>query len=209
MGDTQPSSKTKGRSSARAPRAEAPADQLQLVTFAVGDVDLAVDILSVREITRVKNLARVPHSPAGVAGVISLRGSIVPVIDLASRLDQHPHAPNEHGRIIIVELRAQTVGLIVTQVHDVVRVDQSKVAPAPSMVCPLDSDCIAGFVKLARRPITLLNLEALVDEPLERALAASLDEATTTGGEAPFARDRDPQPPDQNKAPRQSKLATT
>jgi purine-binding chemotaxis protein CheW len=201
MGDTQPT-KTKEQTPRQAQ------DQLQLVTFAVGDVDLAVDILSVREITRVRNLARVPHSPEGVEGVISLRGGIIPVIDLAPRLDQPARERTEHGRIIIVEIRSQTVGLIATQVHDVVRIDRSEVAPAPPMLCPIDSDCIAGFVKLARRPVTLLNLDALIDEPLERALAQSLDDARLTAAEAP-PDGQHADPPGRPNQTRPSKLATT
>jgi purine-binding chemotaxis protein CheW len=136
-------------------------EQLQLVTFEVAGEEFAVDILSVREINRMMELTRVPHSPAEVEGVINLRGKIIPVVDLRKRFNMPVNERTEANRIIVVDIGGRVVGFIVDRVHEVLRVDSSIVEPAPAMVCSIDSEFISGVGKLEERLLILLDVQKL------------------------------------------------
>jgi purine-binding chemotaxis protein CheW len=149
--------------------AAAGTQQLQLVTFGIGEEEFGVDILVVQEINRMMELTRVPQSPPEVEGVINLRGKIIPVIDLRRRFGLSSSERSEQCRIIVVEVGGRTLGFIVDRVHEVLRIDSSIVEPAPQMVCSIDSDFIAGVGKLQDRLLILLNLERLFSEQLAAA----------------------------------------
>ncbi len=132
--------------------------QLQLVTFEVAGEEFAVDILRVQEINRMMALTRVPQSPPEVEGVINLRGKIIPVADLRKRFGLPAAERSEASRIVVVELQGRTLGFIVDKVNEVLRISSSIVEPAPTMVCSIDSDFIAGVGKLEDRLLILLDL---------------------------------------------------
>jgi purine-binding chemotaxis protein CheW len=141
--------------------ATAGADQLQLVTFEVGEEEFAVDILAVQEINRMMDLTRVPQSPPDVEGVINLRGRILPVVDLRKRFGFPIRERTPEARIIVVEIHSRVLGFTVDRVHEVLRIPSSIVEPAPAMVCSIDSDFIAGVGKLNDRLLILLDLNRL------------------------------------------------
>ena len=139
----------------------AASEQLQLVTFGIGSEEFAVDILSVQEINRMMALTRVPQSPPEVEGVINLRGKIIPVVDLRKRFGMAQAEKSEQSRIVVVEVHGRTIGFIVDRVNEVLRISGKIVEPAPTMVCSVDSDFIAGVGKLEDRLLILLDLERL------------------------------------------------
>jgi purine-binding chemotaxis protein CheW len=135
--------------------------QLQLVTFGLGSEEFAVDILAVQEINRMMTLTRVPQSPVEVEGVINLRGKIIPVVDLRKRFGMAASERSDQSRIIVVEVHGRVIGFIVDRVSEVLRISSRIVEPAPSMVCSVDSDFIAGVGKLEDRLLILLDLSKL------------------------------------------------
>ncbi len=147
--------------------------QLQLVTFGLGSEEFAVDILAVQEINRMMALTRVPQSPPEVEGVINLRGKIIPVVDLRKRFGLAATERNEHSRIIVVEVHNKVLGFIVDRVSEVLRISSTIVEPAPSMVCSVDSDFIAGVGKLEDRLLILLDLPKLFDSGSVGAMTAA------------------------------------
>lgn len=148
-------------------------DQLQLVTFGLGSEEFAVDILKVQEINRMMSLTRVPQSPPEVEGVINLRGKIIPVVDLRRRFNMPATEKNEQSRIVVVEVHSRTIGFIVDRVSEVLRINSKIVEPAPSMVCSVESDFIAGVGKLDDRLLILLDLGKLFSsEMIDAAKAA-------------------------------------
>jgi len=162
------------------------ADQLQLVTFEVGEEEFAIDILQVQEINRMMELTRVPQSPPEVEGVINLRGRIIPVIDLRRTFNLEESARDEHSRIVVVEVKGRIIGFLVDRVHEVLRIDAGIVEPPPSMISSVDSDYISGVGKLDDRLLILLNLDKLFGADLlgaaeEAAQAAGADPAGGTG----------------------------
>lgn len=138
-------------------------EQLQLVTFAIGDEEFGVDILVVQEINRMLQITQVPQSPPDVMGVINLRGRIIPVYDLRTRFGMPPADQNEESRIIVADVADHALGFIVDRVSEVLRMDRSVVEPAPQMASSIDSDYIEGVGKLEDRLLILLDLKRLFD----------------------------------------------
>lgn len=137
------------------------AEQLQLVTFEVGQEEFAIDILSVQEINRMMQITRVPQSPPAVEGVINLRGRIIPVVDLRKRFGMESKAHAAESRIIVVEVAGRVLGFTVDRVNEVLRVDGSIVEPAPALTCGVDTDYVRGVGKLNDRLLILLELDRL------------------------------------------------
>jgi purine-binding chemotaxis protein CheW len=136
-------------------------EQLQLVTFEVGQEEFAIDILAVQEINRMMQITRVPQSPPAVEGVINLRGRIIPVVDLRKRFGMESKAHAAESRIIVVEVAGRVLGFTVDRVNEVLRVDGSIVEPAPSLTSGVDADYVRGVGKLNDRLLILLDLERL------------------------------------------------
>lgn len=137
-------------------------EQLQLVSFSVGDELFAVDILRVQEINRMMDLTKVPQSPEGVEGVINLRGRIIPVLDLRTQF-RFPQTPRtDQTRIVVVEVRSQTIGFVVDSVHEVMRIQSSIVDPNPSLGAAIDSSFVSGVAKLEGQLLILIELDNLL-----------------------------------------------
>ncbi len=140
------------------------AEQLQLVTFCVNNEQYAVDILRVQEINRMMTITQVPQSPAGVEGVINLRGRIIPIMDLRVRFGMPKGERTDESRIVVVEAGGAIVGFIVDKVHEVLRISRSTVDAAPAMSSTVESRYIEGVAKLENRLIILLDLDALLGD---------------------------------------------
>lgn len=137
-------------------------EPLRLVSFNVGNEQFAVDILKVQEINRMMELTEVPQSPPGVCGVINLRGQIVPVLDLRTRLGLEKIAYSEASRIIVVEVRSTTIGFIVDEVHEVLKIERNTVEPTPEITTQAQSKYILGVAKLDNSLLMLLDLNELM-----------------------------------------------
>jgi len=137
-------------------------EQLQLVSFSVGEELFAVDILSVQEINRMLELTKVPQSPEGIEGIINLRGRIIPVLDLRIHFHLTASELDEQSRIIVVEVLGNTIGFIVDSVHEVLRIDRSIVEPTPQMTTSIDASYVAGVAKLDGELLILLDLDQLL-----------------------------------------------
>jgi len=125
----------------------------QLVVFSLGNEEYALPIADVHEIIRYTEPRSVASSVDWVRGVISLRGKIVPVYDLASRLHCVREADVEEQKIVIVEAAAQLAGVVVDDVAEVITVDDDQLEGIPST----DEPAIDAIVKLDDRLIVLLS----------------------------------------------------
>jgi len=128
----------------------------------VGDEEYGIDILRIREIIKVRAGTEVPRAPRFVLGVISVRGVIVPVIDLRERLhlraDEAPRAP----RILIVTRDEELLGLLVDSVRHVVRFTEESIEPPPPMLSGAEADFVSGIGRVYGRMVILLNLDAIL-----------------------------------------------
>ncbi len=138
----------------------------QLVVFTLGSEQYALPIEHVHEIIRYYEPRSVASQIEWVRGVISLRGKIVPVYDLAARLHQSSE-PSDQTKIVIVETGAETAGVIVDDVEEVLTVEDAQFEDVPGA----DSELIDGIAKIGERLIVLLK-PSTIFAGLELAIAA-------------------------------------
>ncbi|MCS7053245.1 MAG: chemotaxis protein CheW [Ignavibacterium sp.] len=144
---------------------------LQLVSFNIGNEEFGIDILKVEEIIRLISITKIPNAPDFIEGVINLRGKVIPVIDLRTRLKREKKQHDNNTRVIVVEVNGRTVGFIVDSVREVLRVPKSITEPPPSIVAGVDSEYITAIGKLEDRLLILLDLEKVLSHKQKEELA--------------------------------------
>lgn len=175
--------------------ASAPVPLRQIVVFRLGAVELGVDVLRVREVVRDQAIVPVPKAPGFVEGVIDLRGTLLPVIDLRRRFDL-PRGTTDEARIMIVDLDGEMVGLVVDAVLAVAEVPEAAIAAPPARVRGLASEYIDGLARTEERVIILVKLDRLLssEERLELH-QVELTPADTVASEPTFGPSGPVQPP--------------
>jgi purine-binding chemotaxis protein CheW len=144
---------------------------LQLVSFKIGDAEFGVDILRVQEINKMMELTVVPNTPPFVEGVVNLRGRIIPVLNLRARLGLEVKEYDSETRIIVVELIDKTIGFIVDEVKEVLRIPKSITEQPPEIVSGVDSEYITAIGKLEDRLLILLDLTKILSNDEQEELA--------------------------------------
>jgi purine-binding chemotaxis protein CheW len=142
--------------------APAPVPELHLVTFALDREEYGVPIGQVREVIRVAEVTRVPQARQHVRGVTNLRGRILPVVEVRTRMGLTPAEITPRSRIIVVGVHERTLGILVDGVSQVVKIPGNTVAPAPEEVLSSSADYITGVARRDSRLIILLDLEKLL-----------------------------------------------
>lgn len=146
---------------------------LQLVSFNIGQEEFGVDILKVQEINKMSQITKVPNAPPFVEGIINLRGKVIPIIDLRTRLGMDKKEFDKNTRIIVVELDGRTIGFIVDAVSEVLRISKDITEQPPGLVAGVDQKYITAVAKLEDRLLILLDL----DEVFSSQEKAKLDQA--------------------------------
>lgn len=144
---------------------------IQLVTFKLAGEEFAINILNVQEIIRILPITRVPNAPIFVEGVINLRGKVIPVIDMRKRFKLPAIENTSDTRIVVMNLRAQTVGFVLDAVSEVLRLPLSLIEEPPAIVAGIGADYMDGVGKLQDRLIILLDLEKILLTHEQAALA--------------------------------------
>ncbi|NOQ63240.1 MAG: chemotaxis protein CheW [Methyloprofundus sp.] len=141
---------------------------IQMVGFKIGEEIFGVDILMVQEIIRSANITYVPNSPEFVEGVINLRGSIIPVIDLRKRLNlETDDYSQDRDWILILDIAGRVTGFIVDWVTEVIKVQEDHIEPPPEiLVAGLHSQYIKGVCEIADELLIFLDFNRilLIDE---------------------------------------------
>lgn len=139
-------------------------DQQQYLTFLLGGEMFAIGILNIKEIIEYGSLTEVPMMPVFIRGVINLRGSVVPVIDLSARFGRAPTEVSRRTCIVIIEVDAgeeggkQDVGVVVDSVSEVLEIPRSEIEPPPSFGARIRNDFICGMGKVAGKFVILLDV---------------------------------------------------
>ena len=134
---------------------------LQLVSFKIGEEEFGVDINIVQEINRMLQITKVPNTPDFIEGVVNLRGRIIPVIDLRVKLGLIKLEHGKNTRIVVIELKEQTIGFIVDEVNEVLRIPKSITETPPELVGGVNNEFITAIGKLEDRLLILLDLEKI------------------------------------------------
>ena len=161
---------------------DADRDQSQYLTFLLGSEMFAIDILNIREIIEYGQITEVPMMPAFVRGVINLRGSVVPVIDLQVRFGRGTTEVGKRTCIVIVEVTAeesqQTIGVVVDAVSEVLGIPEQDIEKAPSFGANIRQDFIQGMGKVDNKFIIILNVGRVlsVEELAQLSEAKNLED---------------------------------
>ena len=170
-GSLQPSTADRGSR-----RADNPV--IQLVGFRLDNEDYAIAITKIQEIILIKPITRIPQVPDFIEGLINLRGSVIPIVNLRKRFGLMPRELDDETRIIVVNVHDKTVGCIVDAVTQVMRINRDQIQPPPLGVLAVNHRYLAGLAKLDDRLMIILEIEKLFEAeelatPLSSAPAAS------------------------------------
>ena len=135
----------------------------ELFTFEVEGQVFGLDIMAIREIRAWTPTTRLPRVPHYVAGVVNLRGTVLPVIDLAARLGWNPTVPTPRHAIIVTQMGHQACGLIVDSVSDIVTVPADALQPPPVTANDSIIQFLEGLAAIDDTMVQVLNLSALGD----------------------------------------------
>lgn len=163
----------------------------QYLTFRMAGEEYAIGILQVREILRYETLTRVPAAPPSIRGVLNLRGSVVPVVDLALKFGMGETVVNARTCIVIVEAelegRPTTLGVLADAVSQVIDLPASEIEPPPHFGTRVRSEYLRGLARLGERFALVLEIDRVLSA--EVLLPPEAAEAAAEGGAAPAAEE--------------------
>jgi purine-binding chemotaxis protein CheW len=144
--------------------AAAVAEDYQYLTFLLSSEMFAIPILNIKEIIEYGSLTEVPMMPGFIRGVINLRGSVVPVVDLSVRFGRSKTEVSRRTCIVIIEVAGeedsrQDIGVMVDSVSEVLEIPRSEIEPAPAFGAKIRVDFIQGMGKVAGKFVIILNAD--------------------------------------------------
>lgn len=141
-------------------------DAAQYLSFTMENEEYGVDILRVQEIRSWEPVSRVPNVPYYEKGVVNLRGSIVPIIDLRERFDLKFTEYTPLTVVVVLQTRdgnrTRTMGVVVDSVSDVITIDKNKIQKAPDFGSKVSNEFIAGLISVNERMVILLDVDKLL-----------------------------------------------
>ena len=149
---------------------ESKTDLRELISFRVGEQRYCVDIMDVREIRGWAPATPLPHAPDYMCGVINLRGTILPIVDLAARFQLGASTPGARHVVIVVAVGGKLAGLLVDAVCDILNVADGEVQPTPDMLGEGAHDFVEGLLTVEDTMVGLVRLSSVM--PQVETLAA-------------------------------------
>ena len=133
------------------------AEEKTYVAFQIDREEFGLPVESVREILRVGEVTRVPQAPPHIRGVTNVRGSILPVVEIRTRIGLEPLDPGPHARIVVLEVGERALGLLVDRVTRVAKVRVSEIEPPPAEIVTARTDYVVGVAKGPEGLLILLD----------------------------------------------------
>lgn len=138
-------------------------DMFEIIAFRLHDQEFCVRTTSIREIRGWGPATPIPHAPLDVIGVMNLRGSVIPIIDLANKLGMRSTEPNARSAIVVAEVHGLAVGLVVDRVSDILSVPAERLQPVPEIGASSETNYADGIIAQPEGMICFLNLERMFD----------------------------------------------
>lgn len=140
----------------------------QFLTFIMADEEYGVDILAVKEIRNWDSATPIPKSPDHVRGVINLRGTIIPIIDLRQCFGMEAIEYGPLTVVLVLQVESEKghreLGIVVDAVSDVYALDESQIKPTPEMGDKIDTNFIKGLASIDDKMVILLNIDRLLTQ---------------------------------------------
>ncbi|MHB8841862.1 MAG: chemotaxis protein CheW [Candidatus Aquicultor sp.] len=134
----------------------------QFVAFILGEEEYGIEILRVQEIIGYRGFTRIPNVPRFIKGVLNLRGSVTPVIDLRLKLGMSEKPYDTFTVILILEVQERIIGAIVDAVSDVISLSEAEIQPAPDFSSGVRVDFIEGMGRKDDKLIILLDIKKVL-----------------------------------------------
>lgn len=134
----------------------------EYLTFRLDQEEYGIDILKVQEIRGYEQPTRIANAPAFIKGVVNLRGTIVPIVDMRLKFNCAQADYNSFTVVIILNLRDRVVGIVVDSVSDVMELSAENIRSAPDVESAIDNGCILGLGSVGERMLILLDIEKLM-----------------------------------------------
>lgn len=152
----------------------------QVLSFVLGEEEYGVDILRVQEIKGWEKTTAIPNSPDYVMGVINLRGSVVPIVDLRVRFGLDDVTYNDSTVVIIVRSEDQAgsqkiIGLVVDGVSDVYALNKSELQLVPEMSGTINSDYVNGLATVSDKMLIVLHVDQLINDGILASIKKALN----------------------------------
>lgn len=134
-------------------------DEVQLVTFLLGNEEFALEIEHVREIIRYPEVVKVPNVPDYIKGVISLRDNLMPIVDMRIKLETGNDAITDSTRVVVIDVDNTSIGLVVDRVYEVARIARDTIFPPPQVLASEARDRLKGIARVdgGKRIIMLID----------------------------------------------------
>ncbi len=140
------------------------ADGNQFLTFTLGAEEYGIEILKVQEIKGYTAFTPIPNAPAYIKGVINLRGTVVPVVDLRTKFAMSEAEYNRFTVVIVVTVGTRVFGLVVDAVSDVLDIPRAAIEATPALGRDVDTSFMTGMAKSDDKLIALLDIDKLIGE---------------------------------------------
>jgi purine-binding chemotaxis protein CheW len=137
---------------------------LEIIAFRLHDQEFCVKTTTIREIRGWAPSTPIPHSPPEVIGVMNLRGSVIPIIDLAYKLGMPSTEANERSAIVVAEVHSMVIGMLVDRVSDILTVNGNEIQPVPEVSASFDRSFSEGIITSENGMICFLNLAKMFHE---------------------------------------------
>lgn len=137
---------------------------MQLVSFRLAEEEYGIEITEIREIILITEITQIPQTPHYVKGLINLRSTVIPVIDLRARFGLPEGDATDESRIMVLNVGTKTIGIVVDAVSEVLRIAQNQISPPPPTVAGLGREYLTGLIKLEDRLLILLDVEKVFGE---------------------------------------------
>jgi purine-binding chemotaxis protein CheW len=147
-------------------------ETLEILAFRLHDQEFCVKTIAIREIRGWVVSTPIPHAPADVVGVMNLRGTVIPIVDLALKLGMKSTTPTERSAIVVAEIHGVAMGLVVDSVSDILTIDAALLQSVPNMNVPGGTSYSDGIIAQQDGMICFLNLERMFEREGEAVLAA-------------------------------------
>jgi purine-binding chemotaxis protein CheW len=134
----------------------------EYLSFRLGEEEYAIDILRVQEIRARESVTRIANMPAFMRGVINLRGTIVPIVDLRIKFGMVEAANDSYPVTIILNIGRQVIGMVVDAVSDVVALKPGELRPAPQLSSAVEAACICGLAPVDGRMLIVVDIARLM-----------------------------------------------
>jgi purine-binding chemotaxis protein CheW len=154
----------------------------RFLTFFIDDEQYGLDISRIKEIIALMNITQIPKTPDFVKGVINLRGSIIPVVDVRLKFGMEAKEKTIETAIVIYEIDHVSIGFIVDRVDDVFTIDTDSISAAPDFGTSIDTTFISGIAEVEEGVIMILDLKNIFDNN-ELTLVGQMEKRETESEE--------------------------